>query len=340
MSRVGLITGVTGQLGSIALEIALEKGDVMHGIVRRSSLMKRDRIDHLRDKVILHYGDLSDNNSIINIINLVKPDYIMHYGACSHVKISFENPHYAIESIVHGTLSILEAVRNNPELRHKTRILHSGTSEQWGLAPAPQNENTPFKGQSPYAIAKIAAYNLVQLYREAYGLFACNVISNNMEGPTRGENFVTKKITNAVARIKLGLQKELCLGNLKARRDFMYAKEAAEAHRLIIEASEASDYVVGTGISHSVEEFLEEAFSYVGLRWQDYVTYDKMFDRPSEVINLCGDASKIKEKLGWEPKTSFKELVHLMIDHDLQNCARESTNMRVNRQSMGGSFGG
>ncbi|OGX39900.1 MAG: GDP-mannose 4,6-dehydratase [Omnitrophica WOR_2 bacterium RIFCSPHIGHO2_02_FULL_68_15] len=315
MTKKALITGITGQDGSYLAEFLLEKGYDVHGIVRRSSSMNRRRIDHLTG-LHLHYGDLNDASSLNRLVRKIRPDEIYNLAAQSHVKVSFDIPEYTSEVTAVGALRLLEAIR---ETGVKTKFYQASSSELYGRSEkAPQNERTPFRPVSPYAVAKLFAYWTTVNYREGYGMFACNGILFNHESPRRGENFVTRKITTAVARIKLGLENKLVLGNLDARRDWGYAKDYVEAMWLMLQRKKADDFVIATGRAHTVREFLEEAFGYVKLDWKKYVRVDKKFFRPLEVNNLRGDASKARRVLGWKPKTSFRELVRLMVDADLE----------------------
>ncbi len=331
--KKALITGITGQDGSYLTEFLLDKGYEVHGVIRRSSTFNTDRIDHLyRDphdpetRLYLHYGDLSDGTGLRHILEKVAPDEVYNLGAQSHVKVSFEQPEYTVDIVATGTLRLLEAVRDYIKRSGKeVRIYQAGSSEMFGASPPPQNEKTPFYPRSPYAAAKVAAYWYAVNYREAYGMFICNGILFNHESPRRGETFVTRKITRAVGRIKEGLQQKLYLGNLEARRDWGFAGDYVEAMWLMLQQPEPDDYVIATGESHSVREFLEEAFSYVGLDWRDYVEIDPRYFRPTEVDHLLGDFSKAREKLGWQPRVSFKELVRMMVDHDWELARQERT---------------
>ncbi len=328
-----LITGITGQDGSYLVEFLLAKGYEVHGIIRRSSTFNTDRIDHLYQdphepeaRLFLHYGDLTDGTGLRRILEKVQPDEVYNLGAQSHVKVSFEQPEYTADVVATGTLRLLEALRDYVKLSGKqVRIYQAGSSEMFGASPPPQNEKTPFYPRSPYAVAKVAAYWYAVNYREAYGLFICNGILFNHESPRRGETFVTRKITRAVGRIKMGLQKKLYLGNLEARRDWGYAGDYVEAMWLMLQQSEPDDYVVATGESRSVREFLEEAFAYVGLDWRDYVEVDQRYFRPTEVDHLQGDATKARKELGWYPRVTFQELVRMMVDHDLELARQEKT---------------
>jgi len=316
-----LITGITGQDGSYLAELLLSKGYEVHGIIRRASTFNTARIDHLyRDphvngvKLFLHYGDLSDSTNLIKLLYRLEPDEIYHLGAQSHVRVSFDIPEYTGDVTALGTIRILEAIR---EAGINCKFYQASSSEMFGRAQeVPQTEKTPFYPRSPYAAAKVYAYWMTVNYREAYGIFACNGILFNHESPRRGETFVTRKITRAVARIEAGLDKKLYLGNLDAKRDWGYAPEYVEAMWLMMQQEEPGDYVIATGESHSVREFLDEAFGYAGLDWQEYVEIDPRYFRPTEVDALIGNAEKAQRHLEWRARTGFKELVHLMVDAD------------------------
>jgi GDPmannose 4,6-dehydratase len=319
--RKALVTGITGQDGSYLAEVLLEKGYEVHGIVRRSSSFNSDRIDHLYHdphekgvRLFTHYGDLADAVSLAKLLYELEPDEIYHLGAQSHVRVSFDIPEYTFDVTAAGTLRILEAMR---ESGLEARFYQASSSEMFGSAPAPQSEATPFHPRSPYAVSKVAAFWATVNYREAYGLFASNGILFNHESPRRGETFVTRKITRAVARIKAGLQDKLYLGNLDARRDWGYARDYAEAMWLMLQCDEPDDFVIATGESHSVREFLEASFARVDLDWEPHVEIDPRYFRPSEVDDLRGDASKARERLGWEPRVRFDELVAIMVDADV-----------------------
>jgi len=316
-----LITGITGQDGSYLAEFLLAKGYEVHGLIRRASTFNTDRIDHIyrdphdRDvQLFLHYGDLANGEQLSNLIYNVKPDEIYHLGAQSHVRVSFDTPEYTGDVTGLGTTRILEAVRRSGI---KTKYYQASSSELFGSAAAPQSESTSFQPQSPYACAKVYAYWMAVNYREGYDLFACNGILFNHESPRRGETFVTRKITRAIAHIVAGKQDKLYLGNLKAKRDWGYAPEYVEAMWRMLQQEKPEDFVIGTGETHSVQEFLEEAFAYVNLDWKKYVEIDERYFRPTEVDVLLADASKAKRKLGWEPKVTFKELVRIMVDADI-----------------------
>ena len=327
--KVALITGITGQDGSYLAELLLEKGYDVHGIVRRASLINTHRIDHIYDKIHLHYGDLTDSTNLVRIIQLVQPDEIYNLGAQSHVKVSFEIPEYTGQVDALGTLRILEAVRLLG-MESKVRIYQASTSELYGLVQeTPQRETTPFYPRSPYGCAKIYGYWITKNYRESYGMYACTGILFNHESPRRGETFVTRKITRGLSKISCGLQDVLELGNLNAKRDWGHARDFVEAMWLMLQQYQPDDFVIATGVQYSVREFVEEASPYFGMKivWEgeglDEVGIDKnsgrtvikvnpKYFRPAEVETLLGDASKAKEKLGWEPKTSFKQLVEEM----------------------------
>jgi GDPmannose 4,6-dehydratase len=321
--KKALVTGITGQDGSYLAELLLAKDYEVHGLVRRSSTFNTRRIDHLYmdphepgARFFLHYGDLSDSGQISHLIYNIQPDEIYHLAAQSHVRVSFDMPEYTGDVTGLGVTRLLEAIRRSGI---KTRFYQASSSELYGDAPPPQNEETPMRPRSPYAAAKLYGYWMVRNYREGYGLFAVNGILFNHESPRRGETFVTRKITRAVVRIKFGLQKKLYLGNLEARRDWGYAPDFVEAMWLMLQQESPEDLVIATGEAHSVREFLEEAFSHVDLDWREYVEIDPRYFRPTEVDFLRGDASKARRILGWEPRVSFRELVHIMVDADLQD---------------------
>jgi GDPmannose 4,6-dehydratase len=323
MSKTALVTGITGQDGSYLAELLLQKGYEVHGIIRRSSSFNTTRIDHiyrdpheLGNRLHLHYGDLNDASSVNKVVRTIHPDEVYNLGAQSHVRTSFDIPEYTAEVTGIGTLRLLEAVR---ESGIQPRFYQASSSELYGMAQEiPQKETTRFYPRSPYGIAKLYSYWITVNYREGYGLFGCNGILFNHTSPRRGETFVSRKITRAAARIKLEMQKKLFLGNLDAKRDWGYAKEYVEAMWLIMQQPEPDDYVIATGETHSVREFLEEAFGYLEMDWKRYVEIDPRYFRPTEVDILIGDASKARRKLGWQPKTTFRELVRLMIDAEMQ----------------------
>jgi GDPmannose 4,6-dehydratase len=327
--KVALITGITGQDGSYLAELLLEKGYEVHGIIRRSSLINTHRIDGIYNRLSLHYGDLTDSTNLVRVIQKVQPDEIYNLGAQSHVKVSFEMPEYTADVDAVGTLRVLEAVRLLG-MEERVRIYQASTSELYGLVQEiPQKETTPFYPRSPYGVAKLYGYWITKNYREAYGMYACTGILFNHESPRRGETFVTRKITKALSKISVGLQDCLYLGNLSAKRDWGHAKDFVEAMWLMLQQDEPEDFVIATGKQYSVREFVEEAAPYFGMKiaWEgeglNEVGIDKLtkktiirvspkYFRPAEVESLLGDASKAKEKLGWEPKTSFKQLVEDM----------------------------
>jgi len=328
--RRAFITGITGQDGSYLAELLLEKGYEVHGLVRRASSFNTVRIDHLypdphdpHRNLHLHYGDLTDGSSLTNLILTIEPDEIYNLAAQSHVRVSFDQPLYSVDVGALGTLRVLEAARQLHRQR-SVRVYQASSSEMYGkVVEVPQSETTPFHPRSPYACAKVFSYYQMLNYREAYGMFACNGILFNHESPRRGETFVTRKITRAATRIREGLQSKLFLGNLDARRDWGFAKDYVEAMWLMLQADEPDDYVVATGETHSVQEFLEVAFQRVGLPWKQYVEMDQRYLRPSEVDLLLGDATKAREKLGWTPRTSFHELTNLMVDSDWELARHE-----------------
>jgi GDPmannose 4,6-dehydratase len=346
-AKVALITGITGQDGAYLAEFLLAKGYVVHGIKRRASLFNTHRIDHLYQdphdrnrRLFLHYGDMTDTSSLIRIIQQTRPDEIYNLAAQSHVAVSFEEPEYTADSDGLGTLRVLEAIRILG-LEKKTRFYQASTSELYGLVrETPQRETTPFYPRSPYGVAKLYAYWITVNYREAYGLFACNGILFNHESPVRGETFVTRKITRGLARIKVGLQDCLYLGNLEARRDWGHAKDFVEAQWLMLQQPQADDFVIATGEQHSVREFVEATASELGMqiKWKGkgaeekgldaegrtVVAIDPRYYRPSEVDTLLGDASKARKQLGWKPRILFKELVAEMAREDLRDAEREN----------------
>ncbi len=334
-SKRTLITGITGQDGSYLSELLLENGYEVHGIIRRTSTFNTDRIDHMyvdphssEAKLFLHYGDLTDGTTLRRILEEVKPVEIYNLGAQSHVRVSFDSPEYTVDAVGMGTLRLLEAIRDYQQRTGiEVRFYQAGSSEMFGkVQEIPQKETTPFYPRSPYACAKVYAHWQTVNYRESYDLFACNGILFNHESPRRGETFVTRKITRALARIVAGTQQKLYLGNLDAKRDWGYAKDYVKAMWLMLQQSEPDDYVVATGETYSVQEFLEVAFKYVNLNWQNYVDFDERYLRPSEVDLLIGDPTKVKQKLGWEPSVTFKELVHLMVEADLTALGLSSPN--------------
>ena len=324
-TKKALITGITGQDGSYLAELLLEKGYEVHGIIRRSSSFNTGRIEHLYQdfhvndaKVFLHYGDLADGSALSRLLEKIQPDEIYNLAAQSHVRVSFDIPEYTADVVALGTIRILDAIK---ETEIKTKFYQASTSELYGkVVETPQTEKTPFYPRSPYACAKLYSYWITVNYRESYDMYACNGILFNHESPRRGETFVTKKITHAIARILKKEQDKLYLGNLDAKRDWGYAKDYVEAMWLMLQQDKAEDYVIATGETHSVREFLNEAFGLVGLDWKKYVEIDPRYYRPAEVDLLLGNPAKAKEKLGWKPKTTFKELVKIMLEYDLNNC--------------------
>jgi GDPmannose 4,6-dehydratase len=326
-----LITGITGQDGSYLAEFLLERGYEVHGILRRVSLFNTDRIDHLYHdphlsglNLTLHYGDLCDGTALRRVLEKVQPDEIYNLGAQSHVKVSFEIPEYTADTVALGTLRLLEALRDHiGQTGTPVRYYQAGSSEMFGAAKPPQNEATPFYPRSPYAVSKVAAHWYAINYREAYGLFICNGILFNHESPRRGETFVTRKVTRAVGRIKMGLQDKLFLGNMDAKRDWGFAGDYVEAMWLMLQQEKPDDYVVATGESHSVRELVEMAFREVGLDWQHYVEIDERYLRPTEVDALHGDPAKARAALGWAPRIGFQQLVRMMVSHDLDLAKRE-----------------
>jgi GDPmannose 4,6-dehydratase len=322
MTRTALITGITGQDGSYLAEFLLARGYTVHGLIRRASTFHTQRLDHLYQdphdpeaRLFLHYGDLTDASQLTTLFYDVRPDEVYHLGAQSHVQVSFELPDYTGDVTALGTVRLLEALRKSGV---RCRLYQASSSEMFGDAPAPQHEHTPFRPRSPYAVAKVYAYWMVRNYREGYGLFACNGIMFNHESPRRGETFVSRKITRAVAAIRAGRQQKLFLGNLEAQRDWGYAPEYVEGMWRLLQHNTPQDLVFGTGETHSVQEFVSEAFSYVELDWQAHVAIDPRYVRPTEVPRLQADPSAAKRTLGWEAGVSFRELVRLMVDADLE----------------------
>ena len=334
-TKRALITGITGQDGSYLTELLLEKGYEVHGIIRRTSTFNTDRIDHMYEdphtqgvRLFLHYGDLTDGTTLRRILEEVRPVEIYNLGAQSHVRVSFDSPEYTVDSVGMGTLRLLEAIRDYQQRTGiEVRFYQAGSSEMYGLVQAvPQSETTPFYPRSPYACAKVYAHWQTVNYRESYNLFACNGILFNHESPRRGETFVTRKITRAVARIVAGKQKNIFMGNLDSKRDWGYAKDYVKAMWLMLQQEQPDDYVVATGETHSVREFLDLAFGYVNLDWQNYVEFDQRYLRPAEVDLLIGDPTKAQQKLGWQPSVTFPELVSLMVEADLQAVGCTSPN--------------
>ncbi len=346
--KKALITGITGQDGSYLAEFLLAKGYEVHGLIRRASTFNTSRINHLYvdphepgARFFLHYGDICDSGQLSHLIYNLKPEEIYHLAAQSHVRVSFDMPEFTGDVSGLGATRLLEAIRRSGI---DTRFYQASSSELFGASPPPQNEETPMQPRSPYAAAKLYAYWMVRNYREAYGLYAVNGILFNHESPRRGETFVTRKITRALARIKLGLQQKLYLGNLEARRDWGYAPDYVEAMWLMLQQDTPEDFVIATGEAHSVQEFLEEAFAYQDLDWRQYVEIDPRYFRPTEVESLLGDASKARQRLGWQSKVTFSELVRLMVDADLkaildmrqcQDVIQKMT--RANETSAGGN---
>lgn len=326
-AKKALITGITGQDGSYLAELLMSKGYEVYGIIRRASQFNTQRIDHLYQdphekgiKLRLVYGDLTDASSLNNLIKTIRPDEIYNLGAQSHVKVSFEVPEYTADVTAMGTTRLLEAIRDSGV---KTKFYQASSSEMYGkVLETPQSETTPFYPRSPYGVAKVYSYWMTVNYREAYNVFGCNGILFNHESPRRGETFVTRKITMALARIKYGLQDKLYLGNLDAKRDWGFAGDYVEAMWLMLQQAKPDDYVIATGETHSVKEFLYEAFDYAKLDWKKYVAIDKKYFRPTEVDLLLGDASKARRKLQWKPKVKFKQLVRMMVDADLETTAK------------------
>lgn len=324
--KKALITGITGQDGSYLAELLLSKGYEVHGIIRRASTFNTERLDHLYQdphvhgvRLFLHYGDLSDSVSLVKLLYELKPDEIYHLAAQSHVRVSFDIPEYTADITGVGTIRILEAIR---ETGLATRFYQASSSEMFGkVAEVPQCETTPFHPRSPYGVAKVFAYWATVNYRESYDLFATNGILFNHESPRRGETFVTRKITRAVAYIKTGLQDKLFLGNLDSKRDWGYAKEYVEAMWLMLQQEQPDDFVIATGETHTIREFCEVAFHHAGLDWQKHVAFDKRYLRPAEVDILMGNPAKARRVLGWEAKVKFKELIQLMVDADIQLLA-------------------
>ncbi len=315
------ITGITGQDGSYLCELLLEKGYEVHGLVRRSSMLNRTRIDHLHGdpRLHLHYGDLTDGVSLVNLVRDIEPHEVYNLGAMSHVKVSFEMPDYTTSTNAVGTLRLLEAIR---AAGLDCRFYQASTSEMFGSTPPPQNEDSKFHPRSPYGASKLQAHWVTVNYREAYGLFAVSGILFNHESPRRGENFVTRKITKAVAAIKAGVEEHVELGNLDAVRDWGYAPEYVEGMWRIMQADEPDDFVLATGEGHTVRDFCAAAFEHAGLNWEDHVKYNASFERPSEVDALIGDSSKAREKLGWQAQTRALDLARLMVDSDVEEMKR------------------
>jgi len=336
-SKKAIITGITGQDGSYLAELLLAKNYEVHGVIRRASTFNTGRIDHLYQdphihgvKLFLHYGDINDANTMRRLIYQVKPDEIYHLGAQSHVRVSFDIPEYTANVTGLATLRILEAVKDyHDQTGQKIRFYQASSSEMFGSSPPPQNEATSFRPRSPYGCAKVFAYHTTVNYREAYNIFAVNGILFNHESPRRGETFVTRKITRGIARILAGLDKKIYLGNLEARRDWGYAPEYMEVAWQMLQCKEPDDYVVGTGKAYSVKEFLQKAFSRAKIQnWEDYAEIDPRYFRPTEVEHLVADPRKVKQKLGWEPKTDLDTLVGMMLDADIENVRTELSGKR------------
>ncbi|WP_319586138.1 GDP-mannose 4,6-dehydratase [uncultured Desulfobulbus sp.] len=324
--KKALITGVTGQDGSYLAELLLDKGYEVHGIKRRSSVFNTERVDHLftddhtpDNKFFLHYGDLADGTNLRRVIEKVQPDEIYNLGAQSHVRVSFDQPEYTADIVATGALRLLEAARDYINISGQdVRIYQASSSEMFGAAPPPQSENTQFHPRSPYAVSKVAAYWYGVNYRESYNMFVCNGILFNHESPRRGETFATRKVTRAAARIKMGLQDKLYMGNLDSYRDWGFAGDFVEAMWMMLQHDTPDDYVVATGKSHTVKELVELAFKILDMDWKEYVEIDPRYYRPAEVDYLKGDYSKVRETLGWEPKVSFEELIKMMVENDLE----------------------
>ncbi|MEO1399824.1 MAG: GDP-mannose 4,6-dehydratase [Cyanobacteria bacterium J06635_1] len=355
-TKRALLTGITGQDGSYLAELLLEKGYEVHGIIRRTSTFNTDRIDHIyidphspEARLFLHYGDLNDGTMLRRILEEVKPQEVFNLGAQSHVRVSFDSPEYTVDTVAMGALRLLEAIRDYQQRTGlEVRYYQAGSSEMYGkVQEVPQKETTPFYPRSPYACAKVYAHWQTLNYRESYDLFACNGILFNHESPRRGETFVTRKITRALARIVAGQQKELYLGNLDSKRDWGYAKDYVRAMWLMLQQEKPDDYVVATGETYSIREFLDIAFKYVNLDWNDFVKFDARYLRPAEVELLIGDPTKAKQKLGWEPSVTFEGLVKLMVDADLEAIGQKPMNgngqasgldMATIRTAMSGSL--
>ena len=322
-NKKALITGITGQDGSYLAEFLINKGYEVHGIIRRASTFNTQRIDHIYQdphvnnaKFFGHYGDLTDAGNLQKIINQVGPDEIYHLGAQSHVRVSFDMPEYTANTVALGTLRILEAIKNSGK---KIKFYNAASSEMFGSSLPPQNEGTVFHPRSPYAAAKVFSYGITRVYRESYGIFACNGILFNHESPRRGETFVTRKITRGIARIKAGLDKKIYLGNLDAKRDWGYSPEYVEAMHTMLQQNKPADYVIGTGETHTVKEFLQKSFEYSGLGdYKNYIEIDPAYFRPAEVEVLVADAKKAEKELGWKPRIKFDDLVKIMVDADFK----------------------
>lgn len=329
-SKTALITGITGQDGSYLAELLLRKGYEVHGMIRRSSSFNTDRINHIYQdphekdyRLKLHYGDITDSNTVYKLMEEIRPREVYNLAAQSHVRVSFDLPEYTMNTVGLGAVRLLEAIK---DFKLNTKFYQAGSSEMYGSAPAPQNEDTPFEPRSPYGIAKVMAHNITKNYRQGYGIFACNGILFNHESPRRGETFLTKKVTMAVANIMAKRQKYLYLGNLDARRDWGYAPEYVKAMWMMLQAKKPDDYVIATGETHTVQEFVEKAFELAGLNWKRHVKLDSRYLRPTEVDELLGDATKAREKLGWKPKVKFEQLIKIMLNYDLK---RVGVNKRI-----------
>jgi len=337
--KKALITGITGQDGSYLAELLLNKGYAVHGLIRRASTFNTERIDHLyKDfhdpaaRIHLYYGDLAVSGQLTDLLHDIQPDEIYHLGAQSHVRVSFDMPEYTGDVTGLGTLRLLEAIRKTGI---KTKFYQASSSEMFGAAPPPQNELTPFQPQSPYAAAKVYAYYVVRNYRDAYKIFACNGILFNHESPRRGETFVTRKVTRAATRIKLGLQDKLYLGNLDAKRDWGFAGDYVEAMWLMLQQEKPDDLVIATGETHSVKEFVEKVFQKLNLDYQKHVIIDPKYFRPTEVDVLLGDSSKAKNILGWKPRVGFDQLIDMMIEADMEQAGKEKTLFEAGYTSTG-----
>ncbi|MGB3613931.1 MAG: GDP-mannose 4,6-dehydratase [Elainellaceae cyanobacterium] len=342
-TKKAIITGITGQDGSYLSELLLDQGYEVHGIIRRTSTFNTDRIDHIYQDphnlgatLFLHYGDLTDGTTVRRILEEVEPAEIYNLGAQSHVKVSFDAPEYTVDTVAMGTLRFLEAVRDyRRRTDNNVRFYQAGSSEMFGkVQEVPQKETTPFYPRSPYSCAKVYAHWQTVNYRESYDMFACNGILFNHESPRRGETFVTRKITRALARIIAGQQKKLYLGNLDAKRDWGYAKDYVKAMWLMLQQEEPDDYVVATGETYSIRQFLDIAFGYVNMNWRDYVEFDERYLRPAEVDLLVGDPAKSKAKLGWEPSVTFEQLVHLMVEADMRSLGLISVNSTLGEENQ------
>ncbi len=345
--KKALISGITGQDGSFLAELLLAKGYEVHGVVRRASTFNTERLDPIyadpHEKgaaLFLHYGDVTDGAGFRHILEKAQPEEIYNLAAQSHVRVSFDQAEYTADVVATGTLRLLEAIRDYAAKGRAIRMYQAGSSEMFGAAKPPQNENTPFYPRSPYAASKVAAHWYAINYREAYGLFITNGVLFNHESPRRGETFVTRKITRALARIKLGLQQKLYLGNLDARRDWGYAGDYVEAMWMMLQQPEPDDYVIATGESHSVREFLDQAAHYCGLDWTKFVETDPRYFRPTEVDYLMGDSSKARRKLGWKPRVTFEELIRMMMVHDLDLAQQEQTLKAAGHRVLQRGFSG